>query len=162
MFSARLYNKPAFFLLHMSYSGRGNYGGGGGRGGGYGGGLSRGGFGGPKPVEVGKEYEVQISELSRQGDGIARIQGFVIFVKGAKAGEKARIKVTKVGDRSANGEVVENSAQSQEAATTASSSSAAAAVTENAVAPKEVAQTKTEEKVDLRDFKTAGRQKDLP
>jgi predicted RNA-binding protein with TRAM domain len=150
----------------MSYSGRGNYGGGSGRGGGYGGGSSRSGFGGPKPVEVGKEYEVQISELSRQGDGIARIQGFVIFVKGAKAGEKARIKVTKVGDRSANGEIVETSAQSQEAATTTSSSSssspAAAAVTENADAPKEAAQTKTEEKVDLRDFKTAGRQKDLP
>ena len=36
---------------------------------------------GPKPVETGKEYDVQISEISRKGDGIARIQGFVIFVK---------------------------------------------------------------------------------
>jgi TRAM domain len=26
----------------------------------------------PKPVEVGKEYEVDITEISRQGDGIAR------------------------------------------------------------------------------------------
>jgi predicted RNA-binding protein with TRAM domain len=80
----------------MSYSRRGN----------YGGGSSRGGFGGPKPVEVGKEYDIQISELSRQGDGIARIQGFVISVKGTKASEKVRIKVTRVGDRFANGEVV--------------------------------------------------------
>jgi predicted RNA-binding protein with TRAM domain len=78
----------------MSYSGRGNYGGGGGYGGG-----SRGGFGGPKPVEAGKEYDVQISEISRQGDGIARIQGFVIFVKEGKVGQKTKIRVTKVGDR---------------------------------------------------------------
>ena len=87
----------------MSYSGRGNYGGGGG--GGYGGG-SRGGFGGPKPVEAGKEYDVQISEISRQGDGIARIQGFVIFVKEGKVGQKTKIRVTKVGDRFASAEVV--------------------------------------------------------
>jgi predicted RNA-binding protein with TRAM domain len=88
----------------MSYGGNRNYGGGGSRG--YGGGGSRGGFGGPKPVEAGKEYDVQISEISRQGDGIARIQGFVIFVKGAKAGQKAKIRVTRVGDRFANGEIV--------------------------------------------------------
>ena len=149
----------------MSYSGRGNCGSGGS--GGYGGGLQRGRFGGPKPVEEGKEYDVQISELSRQGDGIARIQGFVIFVKSAKAGEKARIKVTRVGDRSANGEVVTASAQSQlEQPTTAAASTTfttSTASMENADAPKEVAPTQTEEEnTDLRDYKTAGRQKDSP
>ncbi|MDW0202604.1 MAG: TRAM domain-containing protein, partial [Nitrososphaeraceae archaeon] len=40
----------------------------------------------PKPVETGKEYDVEITELSKKGDGIARIQGFIIFVGGAKAG----------------------------------------------------------------------------
>ena len=50
----------------------------------------RSGFGGPKPVEMGKEYEVEISEVSRRGDGIARIQGFVIFVEGAKTGQKTK------------------------------------------------------------------------
>jgi predicted RNA-binding protein with TRAM domain len=39
----------------------------------------------PKPVEVGKEYEVDITEISRQGDGIAKVQGFVIFVKNWKS-----------------------------------------------------------------------------
>ena len=29
----------------------------------------------PKPVEMGKEYDVEITELSRMGDGIARVQG---------------------------------------------------------------------------------------
>lgn len=90
----------------MSYGGNRNYGGGGrGYGGGSRGGFGGGGFGGPKPVEVGKEYDVQISEISRQGDGIARIQGFVIFVKGAKVGQKTKIKVVNVGSRFATAEV---------------------------------------------------------
>lgn len=54
----------------------------------------RSGFGSsPKPVEMGKEYEVEISEISKRGDGIARIQGFVIFVGGAKSGQKAKIRI---------------------------------------------------------------------
>ena len=42
---------------------------------------------GSKPVETGKEYDVHITETSRKGDGIARIQGFVIFVKDARVGQ---------------------------------------------------------------------------
>ncbi len=85
------------------------------RGGGYG---SRGGFGSressfksfkPKPVEVGKEYDVTISDISRRGDGIAKIDGFVIFVAGGKQGQSARIKVTQVSNRYAMGTVVEGS-----------------------------------------------------
>jgi predicted RNA-binding protein with TRAM domain len=102
----------------MSYGnrsgGRGGFGGGsrggggGGGGGGYGG-RSSSGFGSsfkPKPVEVGKEYDVTISDTSRRGEGIAKIDGFVIFVAGAKQGQSARIKVTRVTDRFATGEVV--------------------------------------------------------
>jgi predicted RNA-binding protein with TRAM domain len=62
---------------------------GGGRGRSYGGGGSRDYRGSlkPKPVEVGKEYEVDITEISRQGDGIARVQGFVVFVKNVNNNE---------------------------------------------------------------------------
>jgi predicted RNA-binding protein with TRAM domain len=85
------------------------------RGSGYG---SPSGFGGgrrdsesfkPKPVEVGKEYDVTISDVSRRGEGIAKIDGFVIFVAGSKQGQSARIKVTQVSDRFATGTVVEGS-----------------------------------------------------
>jgi predicted RNA-binding protein with TRAM domain len=82
------------------------------RGGGFG---SSGGFGSressfkPKPVEVGKEYDVTISDISRRGDGIAKIDGFVIFVPGAKQGQQARIKVTQVSNRYASGQLVEGS-----------------------------------------------------
>jgi predicted RNA-binding protein with TRAM domain len=68
-----------------------------------------GGFGsyGPKPVETGKEYDVQITETSRQGDGIARVQGFVIFVKNGKVGQNAKVRVTNVGSRFATAELVQ-------------------------------------------------------
>jgi len=59
-----------------------------------------------KPVEVEKEYDVEIVELSKKGDGVARIQGFVIFVPKTKVGDKVKIKVTKVGNRYATGEVI--------------------------------------------------------
>jgi predicted RNA-binding protein with TRAM domain len=65
---------------------------------------------GPKPVEAGKEYEVQITEISRKGDGIARIQGFVIFVKDGKVGQNAKIRVNQIGPRFATAEVVDGSA----------------------------------------------------
>jgi len=60
----------------------------------------------PKPVEVGKEYDVDIQELSRRGEGIARIQGLVIFVPNAKQGDHIKIKVTRISRRFAEAEVV--------------------------------------------------------
>jgi predicted RNA-binding protein with TRAM domain len=73
--------------------------------GGFRGRDERGGFV-PKPVEVGKEYDVEIQEVSRRGEGIARIQGLVIFVPNAKQGEHAKIKITRISRRFAEAEVV--------------------------------------------------------
>ena len=63
---------------------------------------------GPKPVETGKEYDVQITEISRKGEGIARIQGFVIFVKDGKVGQNAKIRITQVGNRFATAEIIDS------------------------------------------------------
>ena len=60
----------------------------------------------PCPVEMGKEYEVDIMETSRQGEGIARIQGFVIFVANAKPRDRVKIKITRIGRSVANAEIV--------------------------------------------------------
>jgi predicted RNA-binding protein with TRAM domain len=76
------------------------------------GGFRRGDNFGPKPVETGKEYDVQVTEISRKGDGIARIQGFVIFVKDGKVGQNARIRVVQVGNRFATAEVINSTAAS--------------------------------------------------
>ena len=58
------------------------------------------------PVEFDKEYEAKIEEISRRGDGIAKIEGFVIFVPNTKQGDNVKFKITKVGNRFAIGEVV--------------------------------------------------------
>ena len=84
----------------MSYGRRNGYGGDS-----YGG-RRQSNYGGPKPVEIGKEYDVQVTERSDRGDGIARIQGFVIFVKNGKVGDKVKAKVTSVGNRFAIAEIV--------------------------------------------------------
>ena len=68
-------------------------------------------FGRAKPVEVGKEYDVTISAISESGDGRARIQGFVSFVAGAKAGEHLKIEGIGVGNRLAKAQVVSRSSE---------------------------------------------------
>jgi predicted RNA-binding protein with TRAM domain len=58
------------------------------------------------PVEVDNEYEAEIEELSRRGDGIARINGFIIFVPTAALGEHVKFKIVRIGKRFAIGESV--------------------------------------------------------
>jgi len=59
-----------------------------------------------KPVEEGKEYEVDIKEISRRGDGLARIEGFVVFVPNTKPGDHVTVRVTQVRDRFAVAEKI--------------------------------------------------------
>lgn len=48
------------------------------------------------PVTSGETYDVTIEGIAKQGDGIAKVEGFVIFVPGTKVGDKVKIKVNKV------------------------------------------------------------------
>jgi predicted RNA-binding protein with TRAM domain len=60
------------------------------------------------PVEVGEMRYVEIEDLGKQGDGIARVErGYVIIVPGAEVGERVKIEVTEVKSNFAVGEVVE-------------------------------------------------------
>ena len=59
------------------------------------------------PVEVGKEYEADIEEMSRRGGAIARIKRFIIFVPNAEQGERVKFKIMRVGRRFATGRVSE-------------------------------------------------------
>ena len=70
-------------------------------------GTSRPRFNVRKPVELDKEYEAKIEDISSRGDGIARIEGFVIFVPNTKQGEQVKFKITRVGNRFAIGELVQ-------------------------------------------------------
>jgi len=48
------------------------------------------------PVSAGAVHDVTIDGIAREGDGIARIQGFVIFVPGTKVGDQVTIKIERV------------------------------------------------------------------
>jgi predicted RNA-binding protein with TRAM domain len=60
----------------------------------------------PKPVKQGDEVEVTIDAVASKGDGIAKKDGFVIFVKGTKQGDKVKVRITDVKARFAIGEVI--------------------------------------------------------
>ena len=62
---------------------------------------------GAKPVKGGDELDVTIEAIAQKGDGIAKVQGFVVFVPGARQGEQLKIRVTDVRGRHAVAEKVE-------------------------------------------------------
>ena len=70
--------------------------------GGFGGGRSFGGGGSRDfndkvaPVKVGEEVDVTIEAVGAKGDGIAKKEGFVIFVPNTSTGDNVRIRITKV------------------------------------------------------------------
>ena len=66
--------------------------------------------GSSKPVETGKEYTVDITDTGRDGEGVTRIGGLIIFVKNAKAGDKnIKIKINSVVSNFATAEVLASS-----------------------------------------------------
>lgn len=60
-----------------------------------------------KPVEEGKTYEVTVEDLGSKGDGIARVDGFVVFVPETEVGEVVEVEISSVGRKFAFGEVVD-------------------------------------------------------
>lgn len=51
------------------------------------------------PLEEGEEYDVKIEDVGKEGDGITRINGFVVFVPDTKAGDEVRVKIVSVRRR---------------------------------------------------------------
>ena len=49
-----------------------------------------------KPVSVGDEKDVTIEAVGRKGDGIAKVDNFVLFIPGATEGQTVKVKVNKV------------------------------------------------------------------
>lgn len=59
------------------------------------------------PVEKNKEYIVDIIDNGFEGEGIAKIENFAIFIPNAIKGEKVRIVVVKVLSSHAFGKILE-------------------------------------------------------
>ena len=74
------------------------------------GGASRGGFSSDRqltpPVREGEEVDVTVEAVGEKGDGIAKVKGFVIFVPGTKAGERVRVKISRVLQKVGFGQVI--------------------------------------------------------
>ena len=66
------------------------------------------------PVNVGDELDVKIEAVGEKGDGIAKKDGFVLFVPNTKEGQEVKIKVTKVLRKVGFAEVVGESAPREE------------------------------------------------
>lgn len=79
--------------------------------------MYRRGFGRAAPINVGEEFDVKIENVGEKGDGIARVQGFVLFVPGVKTGDEVRVRVTRLSHRFGFAEVVgsEGSEKEEEA-----------------------------------------------
>jgi len=66
------------------------------------------------PVIEGDELDVKIEAVGEKGDGIARKDGFVLFVPGVKEGDEVHIKVTRVLRKVGFAEVVGKSEKKEE------------------------------------------------
>lgn len=64
-------------------------------------------FGREPPVDVGDIREVKIEAVGSEGDGIAKIEGFVIFVPGVKVDDVVTVRITKVLRKYGFAEVVD-------------------------------------------------------
>jgi predicted RNA-binding protein with TRAM domain len=61
------------------------------------------------PVEPGEMRYVEIEDLGKQGDGIARVErGYVLIVPDTEVGDRVKIEITDVEPNFAVGDVVES------------------------------------------------------
>ena len=58
------------------------------------------------PVEIGNEYEVDITGTTPNGAGIARIKGFLILIDDTKLGDHIKVTITKTDPLNAEAEIV--------------------------------------------------------
>ena len=60
------------------------------------------------PVEEGEIRYVEVEDLGKQGDGIARVErGYVIIVPGGEVGERVKVEISEVKSNFAVGEIIE-------------------------------------------------------
>jgi 23S rRNA (uracil1939-C5)-methyltransferase len=57
-------------------------------------------------LKEGDEAELDITQKSRDGRGLGRLNGLLVFVSGASPGEKVKVRIVKLGVRHAEAEVI--------------------------------------------------------
>jgi len=59
------------------------------------------------PIRPGEELDVEIVDVGDEGDAIAKVEGFTVFVPGGTIGERVRVRVTDVKPRYGFAELIE-------------------------------------------------------
>lgn len=59
-------------------------------------------------VQEGQTYDVTIQDTGDEGDGVAKIDGLVVFVPDTDVGDEPTIEITKVSDSVAFAEVADD------------------------------------------------------
>lgn len=106
---------------------------------------------GTAPVNVGDELDVTIESVGAKGDGVAKKEGFVLFVPGVQKGDNVRIKVTRVLRKVGFAEVV-GQASGEESAEETESEDEGEAPEEKAEESKEPEAEEEEAGEDSEDF----------
>jgi len=58
------------------------------------------------PVKEGDEVDVTIEAVGEKGDGVAKVQGFVLFVANTQTGDNVKVRVTRVLSKVGFAEVI--------------------------------------------------------
>ena len=58
-------------------------------------------------MNINEEYDVEILRENNEGDGVASVNGFIVFVKCALKNEKVKIKIDEVNKNYAVGSIIE-------------------------------------------------------
>jgi predicted RNA-binding protein with TRAM domain len=96
------------------------------------------------PVKVGDEVNVKIEAVGGKGDGIAKKEGFVLFVPNTKEGDEVKIRITRVLNNVGFAEVVGQAEKGEQEAAVQDEPEAAQ--------PEETEQEVQEEVQDSEDF----------
>lgn len=59
-----------------------------------------------QPVSEGQELRAKIESLGDKGDGIVKVNGFVVFVKGAEVDKTYDLRIIRVGSKFGRAEIV--------------------------------------------------------
>lgn len=57
-------------------------------------------------MDIGEEYEVEIFDIAPNGEGVAKIKNYPVFVKDAKLKERIKVRITSLTAGSADAEKV--------------------------------------------------------
>jgi predicted RNA-binding protein with TRAM domain len=61
---------------------------------------------GPTPVKEGEIRELEIINIGEKGDGIARVEGFIIIVPETKRGKRYHVEITAIRGRVGFGKII--------------------------------------------------------